>query len=255
MRKNESTMRNLILIPLMLLGALLLAACGAAATTAPTPAPTQDLNILRTEVAATVLAQVPQICALTPTATQMPTATATQTPTLTATATTAGTPITTPIVGVSGTPSSTGDQAKWVSQTINDGTRFAPGENFTMVWRLQNVGKTTWTSGYRLRFFSGNSFGSATEIQLDRDVAPNETIEISIAMKAPNTTGKYRSDWVMSNESLYNFNQPVYLEITVAQPGTATATATVLTPTSTPQELLPTASNTVQPTATNTVAP
>lgn len=208
---------------LMLLGALFLAACGSATPISPTTAPTADLNLLRTEVAATVLAQVPALCELTPTATQMPTTTPTQTSTVEPTATLA----TVVITGTPGTPgASTGDRAKWVSQSIQDGTRFAPGEEFTMVWRLQNSGITTWTSGYRLRFFTGNVLGAAQEIELDRDVAPNETIDITIPMRAPTQTGNYRSDWVMSNEQSYNFNEPVFLEIIVAVPSTATATAT-----------------------------
>ena len=51
------------------LGLLLLSACSPAT---PTSAPTQDLNAFRTEVAATVLAQVIQDLALTPSATPVP---------------------------------------------------------------------------------------------------------------------------------------------------------------------------------------
>lgn len=215
-----SPMRMKPLKILMLLGALLLAACGAATPAAPTAAPTADLNLLRTEVAATVLAQCAEICALTPTITQIPTETPTLTPTVDETPTETPEP-------TSGTPgSSTGDRAKWVSQSVQDGSRMAPGESFIMVWRLQNTGTTTWTDGYRLRHFSGERFGAPEFIQLDREVAPNETVDITIPMRAPNTAGRYRSDWVMSNETLYNFNEPVYLEIIVAVPGTSTPTAT-----------------------------
>jgi hypothetical protein len=55
-------------------------------------------------------------------------------------------------------------------------------------------------------------------------------------MKAPSTEGEYRSDWVMSNETRRNFNQPVFLKIVVAK-ATATPTATATVPpteTSTP---------------------
>jgi hypothetical protein len=151
--------------------------------------------------------------------------------------------------GTPGTPgATTGDQAQWVSQSIQDGTRFAPGEAFTMVWRLRNTGRTTWTDLYRLRHFSGERFGAPETIQLDRDVAPNETIDITIQMRAPNNTGKYRSDWVMANAELYNFNQPVYLEIVVAVPSTATATsAATVTPTITMEMPTETATATTQP--------
>lgn len=212
---------------MMLLGMLFLAGCSAATpAVTPTLAPTQDLNPLRTEVAATVFAQI----ALTPSATLPPTSTPV-TPTATASPT-AGTPTAT--TGTPGTLSN--DQAKWISQSVEDGTRFSPGETFTMTWTIQNVGKTTWTAGYRLRFYSGDNFGAAKEIALGKDVKPGENVDITTQMKAPATTGKYRSDWVMSNELRANFNQPIFLQITVGLPSTATSTPSPVpaTPTVTP---------------------
>jgi hypothetical protein len=205
------------------LGLLLLTACSSAT---PTSTPTLDLNPLRTDVAATVLAQVTRDLALPPSATSIPspTATSTQTPTPTlspsgspspATTITAGTPVTT-----------TTDLAEWVSQSIADGTVFAPGETFTMTWQLKNVGTSTWSEAYRLRFYTGDAFGAPQEILLGRVIAPGQVLDISIPMKAPTRPGDYRTDWVLANESRSNFKQPVFLKITVATPVTPTPTAT-----------------------------
>lgn len=220
MRKKTGT-------TLLLFGALLLAACSSPAATA---IPTPDLNPMRTEVAATVLAQVPAICALTPSATmeipptQPPTATIapSATPELTATA----------VVLTTGTPDAR-DLAMWVSQTVQDDTIFAPGQEFNMVWQIKNVGTSTWTAAYRLRFYSGDPFGTAKEIALGKDVKPGETVEIGATMKAPAKPGDYRSDWVLSNEVLRNFKEPVFLKIKVAAPS-ATPTVAPATATSTP---------------------
>jgi Ig-like domain from next to BRCA1 gene len=238
----KSTWKTLLLISLFFLaGCSSPAAIKADVTAAP---PALDLNVIRTQVAATVLAQIPQICALTPsatphtpatvveaTATTAPVANATQTPT-TATGNAATAVSTATVVQF--------DQARWVTQNVIDGTTFAPGADFVMVWQLQNVGNTIWTTGYRLRYFAGETFGAPKEIALDKEVKPNETVEISVAMKAPTRPGKYRSDWVMSNESLRNFNQPIFLSITVPTPTTTpTITRTPAptlsaTPTATP---------------------
>lgn len=218
------------------LGFFLLSAC---APSAPASTPTPDQNPFRTEIAATVLAQVTRDLSLTPSATPVPSLTATQAPTETAVSTQAQTDTVTPgpeATLFSGTPgTATDDLAEWVSQSIADGTVFAPGETFTIVWTLKNAGKSTWTPFYLLRFYSGDVFGAPEEIFLDRDVLPGETIDIVIPMTAPTALGEYRSDWVMGNPSRSNFKEAVYLEIAVANPATSTPTATVTpTLTSTP---------------------
>jgi len=209
----------------LLLSVFVLAACTSATPTAVVPTP--DLNLLRTEVAATVLAQVPLICALTPTATLPPTATATATPTE------AVTPTVSITLG-SGTPGAgTFDRARWVSQTVQDGARFAPGQTFSVTWRMQNSGTSTWTPNYWVRFYSGNALGAPTEIALTRDVPPGDFYDITVDMKAPTVLGEYSTVWTLSSPMRANFKDAFFLSFVVANP-TATATgAPTLAPTAT----------------------
>ncbi len=225
MRKTTGT-------TILLLGILLLAACSS--PSAPTVIPTPDLNPIRTEVAATVLAQIPAYCALTPSATAviLPTATMVPpTPTLEATATI--TPDAQTTTTTTGTPN-TKDLAMWVGQTVQDDTVFAPGQEFNMTWQIKNVGTSTWTANYRLRFYSGDPFGTTKEVLLGKEVKPNEMVDINITMKAPQQPGDYRSDWVLSSADLANFKEPVFLKIKVAVPPTATRTPTAVPATPTP---------------------
>lgn len=219
-----------------LLSLLWLSACS---SQTPTATPTLDLNPFRTEVAATVFAQVTRDLALTPSPTPIPSFTPTSPPSATPTqaaATASPGPVVSLTPGTPGTPGvSTTDLAEWVSQSIADDTVFAPGETFTITWRLRNTGTSTWTEGYLLRFYSGNNFGAPNEVVLGRVVLPGETVDISVAMKAPNAAGNYRTDWVMSNESRSNFKQPVFLRIVVALPPTPTpAPTSTAAPTATP---------------------
>ena len=212
-----------------IIGALLilfgLAGCSSAT---PTIVPTINTNSLRTEVAATVLAQVTRDLALTPSATPPPAPTATIRPT--STPTQATTTPSTEVAGVTATLSSltpeagTENMAEWVSQSIADKTDFEPGETFTMTWRLKNSGTSTWAANYILRFFSGDPFGSPEEVPLNREVPPGETVDIILQMKAPAMPGTYTSVWVMSTGDRSNFKEPVYLEIVVAEPATPTPT-------------------------------
>jgi len=220
---------------------MMLTACS---TATPAPAPTQDLNPLRTEVAGTALAQCAQFCAQTPSATVPPTST--PSPTLTSTPAVTKTQPTTTGTVINTIAASTNDRARWVSQNIQDGAIFTPGTAFTMTWQIQNVGTTTWTTDYRLRFYSGNSFGAPTEIPLGKEVPPEEVVEITVPMRAPAAAAEYRSDWVLSNELRSNFKEPVFLKIKVVNAATATALASGLLPTATRNP------DTVTPLATTT---
>ena len=205
----------------VLLSLLWLAACS---PTVPTITPTLDLNPFRTEVAATVLAQVTRALALTPSVTPLSSLTATNLPTFTPSLTTSPPPSETVTLS-SGTPKAvTVNQAQWVAQSIADDTVFAPGEAFIMTWTLKNTGTSTWKAGYLLRFFSGNTFGAPKEITIGREVLPGGQIDIKIDMKAPVNPGSYQTDWVMATENRANFKEPVYLKIKVAAPVTPTPT-------------------------------
>lgn len=220
----SQTIKTLALIG-ALLSLIFLAACGSAT---PTSAPTTDLNSLRTEVAATVFAQVTQDLALTPSATVPPTPTATLPPT--STPTLAPTTLPTEATGATATLTSstpvidTANKAEWVSQSVADNTTFAPGETFSMTWRIKNVGTTTWTAQYMLRFYSGDAFGVPKEVPLNREVLPGDIVDITLQMKAPTTPGTYSSVWVMATSNRSNFKEPVYLQIIVALPPTASPT-------------------------------
>lgn len=214
-----------------------LAGMSACSSATPTPAPTQDLNPLRTEVAATVLAQVTQTLAAAPTATPQPSPT--PSPTLTPTPTLLGAPLTVTLAAPgAGTPlastplaltpqATTVNRAQWVSQSIADDTVMAPGQVFTITWQLKNVGATAWTPNFLLRFYSGNNFGYAsTEVPIGQEVPPGGLLSISLKMTAPVTPGNYRTDWVLSDAARSNFKDPVFLKIIVAPPPSPTPAPT-----------------------------
>ncbi len=103
--------------------------------------------------------------------------------------------------------------------TIPDGTQVSVGEVFTKVWRLQNIGTCTWTPDYMLVSSSGDPMGSTTEIRLAGDVAPGQTVDVSVTLTAPASAGYYKSDWMLRNPSGTLFgtgskaNEPFYVEI------------------------------------------
>ncbi|HSM23941.1 MAG TPA: NBR1-Ig-like domain-containing protein, partial [Anaerolineaceae bacterium] len=83
--------------------------------------------------------------------------------------------------------------------TIPDDTVIAADTSFTKTWRLKNTGQTTWTSDYEVVFSSGNAMGGNASYKIGTTVRPGETIDISIEMKSPSTTGKYTGEWMLRN--------------------------------------------------------
>lgn len=81
--------------------------------------------------------------------------------------------------------------------TIPDDTVLAADTSFTKTWRLKNAGQTTWTADYEVVFSSGNAMGANASYKIGTTVRPGETIDISIDMKSPSTSGKYTGEWML----------------------------------------------------------
>ena len=99
------------------------------------------------------------------------------------------------------------DKAVWQSQTPADGTHIDPGAEFDITWNLLNTGTTTWTTGYRLRYFSGTNLTKpGKSYYLASPVAPNTVGACSLDAVAPWNPGTYQMSVVLSNEEDKNFS-------------------------------------------------
>ncbi len=85
--------------------------------------------------------------------------------------------------------------------TIPDGTTFTPGAAFTKTWRIKNRGTCSWTTDYDLVFSSGNAMSGAAQTGFSHDVAPGQTIDLSINLVAPAETGSYTGNYKLRSNS------------------------------------------------------
>lgn len=112
--------------------------------------------------------------------------------------------------------------------TVPDDTVMTPGQSFTKTWKLQNTGSCPWTTSFKVSFVSGNAM-SGTTTALTTTVQAGQSGDISVAMKAPATTGDAIGYWILTNDSGQNFGSSFYVKIKVggtSTTGTVTATAT-----------------------------
>ena len=115
--------------------------------------------------------------------------------------------------------------------SVPDGTSFLPSTPFTKTWRLKNLGTCTWTTAYKLVFDHGDAMGG-TAINLPTNVAPGQTIDLSINLVAPPATGHYRGYWMLQNAAGVKFgigaqaNQAFWVDINVTGSSATTTTIT-----------------------------
>jgi hypothetical protein len=77
--------------------------------------------------------------------------------------------------------------------TVPDDTVMQPGQQFVKTWRLQNIGSCTWTANYAIVFAGGVNLGAPSQQSLGASVTPGQTVDISLAMTAPQSAGSYTS--------------------------------------------------------------
>jgi hypothetical protein len=115
------------------------------------------------------------------------------------------------------------DVAKFIADiTLPSVASFPPNAPFVKIWRLQNIGTCTWTTGYSLRHYSNESMGFGS-YNLPRSVAPGEMVDISINLVAPAAGGYHDGTWLLSNASGERFqvgpgaSMPIWVTIFVVE--------------------------------------
>jgi hypothetical protein len=217
------------LILTFLLLTLILTACGPARAE-PTATPTQGIDAIFTAAAQTVIAQLAATESAQPATTITPSPTGTGTATLTPIATQTRLVIPPPASGNSGAVGC--NNAAFVSDvTIPDGQQLAPGATFTKTWRLQNTGTCAWNGNYKVTFVSGDGMSGVTA-NINKTVAVNATVDISVTLVAPATPKTYVGYWRMATDAGQPFGTSFYVQIAVGgtpvtgTPGTSVPTAT-----------------------------
>ncbi len=201
---------------------LLLTACGSAQAT-----PTMSVDAIYTAAYNTMIAQQATQLALTP-----PTSTPTQTlvPTLPPAPTAAALPTLGPLVTATtgfttGGGSGACDSSAFAGDvTIPDNTTVTAGKKFTKTWTLLNNGSCTWSTAYTLVLDSGDSLGGTTTA-VPASVGPGSSVNISVQMTAPDSTGTYKGVWRLHNAAGQAFGDTPWVIIKVGTGNGPTATA------------------------------
>jgi len=122
---------------------------------------------------------------------------------------------------VSGAPGCT-VSARLASEYPPDGTLFKPSEYFWKTWSLENTGTCTWDGTYNLVYKSGDLMGGLISYPFPQLVAPGETKDISIYLRAPEVEGTVTGYWYIQTPWNTYFgtgpvSEPFYVQIAVSK--------------------------------------
>jgi hypothetical protein len=228
--------RLIVGIQILMVGALLLSACGATPADL-TPTATINPDEIRTQAVGTFAADLTLTALAAPTNTPAPSVTPLATFTIGPTSTGGIAIGTAPVTG--STASCYG--LSFVSDvTIPDNTPVTAGQAFTKTWKVKNGGSCAWDAGFKFSFTGGEQMGGTT-VTLSSAVAAGAVYDISVPMTAPSRTGTLRGNWRMSTASGQFFGDEVYVQVVVGGGAAATNTTGA-----------PAATSTTSPTATST---
>ena len=128
-------------------------------------------------------------------------------------------------------PASSCASASLVSETIPDGTIFAPGQTFTKTWEIKNTSNCTWDTSYKIVFWDGNTLGGAYVYNLPQNTPPEAVVPISLILTAPTTDETYTSKWMLQTPDgipfgVGQYSTPFYAEVVVSSSTTPGYTVT-----------------------------
>ncbi|MDO9546752.1 MAG: NBR1-Ig-like domain-containing protein [Pelolinea sp.] len=107
------------------------------------------------------------------------------------------------------------NKAEFVSETIDDETKFNANTPFTKTWRLKNIGTCTWNTNYELTYASGDKMSGPATQKLPQNVAPGEQIDISVNLIAPASEGTYQGFWKIADDNGQFYVNNIWVKIKV----------------------------------------
>jgi hypothetical protein len=116
---------------------------------------------------------------------------------------------------------------------VPDGTIITATEKFTKTWRFENLGTCSWTTKYKLVFVGGDKINAPDSITMPKNVAPGESVELSIDLTAPTLEGRYKGVWILEDENGNRFGLgaaskgEIWVQINVVVAPTSTPTQTL----------------------------
>lgn len=132
--------------------------------------------------------------------------------------------------------------AHFVKDTVSDGTNIAPGSQFVQTWTLHNPGPRAWPANCSVFFIGGDGMldvdpnhpSQITRIRkaiksntIEQEVKAGNSIDVKVAMRAPEREGKAISYWRLKTKHRIPFGDKLWCDISIKKPAQHEEAATV----------------------------
>lgn len=130
-----------------------------------------------------------------------------------------GTGPTPPPIGPTRTPNPCVVGMSLLNSSMNPpGPVIQPGTSFQQTWQVQNTGSCIWINTYGIQNIRGGTLGAASPSSIPY-TQPNQTVNISLNMVAPQQPGTYSSVWQLRAPNGILFGSQMTAQIQVPQAG------------------------------------
>lgn len=102
-------------------------------------------------------------------------------------------------------------------ETIPDGTKMKPGEQFTKIWLVENTGHGPWSVGCQAVSVGGDVLSDFDASESLPVVSSGQQISIAVDMRAPEEPGSYTSFWRLASANGERFGQRLWTTIIVEE--------------------------------------
>ena len=117
------------------------------------------------------------------------------------------------------------DTAEFIKDiSIPDNTPLKPGERFTKIWQVRNIGTCAWTPDYALVHVWGTAMDGVSPSPLIQLIEPGQAVDIAIDLVAPLVPGVYQGNWMFQDDNGerfgtgYNAREQIWVSIISGSP-------------------------------------
>ena len=113
------------------------------------------------------------------------------------------------------TPAPADNRAQFIGHvTVNLWDVIPAGASFEKIWKVRNLGRSTWSDGYTLAYLDGERLDGPESVGVPY-AETMMTVQIAVTLKAPSAAGYYQGYWKLRDPGgrVFGPRLPVWIRV------------------------------------------